>query len=416
MRPASNINFVAIPSARALNDRSVRSFEAMIENEETPPVLRASCAAILASISIIANKKQVSKKAADEALRHIRSQEIEPWAYDHVLAALLLSGNFYHASRAVCMLSGIDAWVDFYAVTSNKNLPSTVIEFYFESSGRIIIYIQSAIFELPSVFDEMRRIIQILPLFSNYSHLKNPNSNYALVDLSDFGFEGALSFSGANLDNLIPDSFYLNDRGYASMKADYNKNWIKWKDRRDVFFWRGSTTGMSENWYELPRVKICQWARDKNCNKFDIKIVDIVQRSEADTFEILQDKITGSHIPASKFIEYKYHIDIDGNTNSWPGLFLKLITGSPVIKVNSAMGYKQWYYDKLIPWHNYVPVSSDLSDIDIVIERLQQDPANAENIGLNGRELALGLSFCNELDRALLAIERNATQFSSLAL
>jgi hypothetical protein len=54
-------------------------------------------------------------------------------------------------------------------------------------------------------------------------------------------------------------------------------------------------------------------------------------------------------------------IDIDGNANSWDGLFWKLLSNSVVLKVES--NNSQWYYSQLKPWHHFVPVKADLSDL-----------------------------------------------------
>ena len=49
-------------------------------------------------------------------------------------------------------------------------------------------------------------------------------------------------------------------------------------------------------------------------------------------------------------------------SNSWSGLFTKLLTGSTVLKVESPMGFRQWYYDRLKPFEHYVPVRPDLAE------------------------------------------------------
>src|SRR3546814_15147305 len=71
----------------------------------------------------------------------------------------------------------------------------------------------------------------------------------------------------------------------------------------------------------------------------------------------------GSPEPQDRILDFKYQIDVDGNTNSWPGLFLKLLTGAPVLKVESEVGFQQWYYGALEPWQNFVPIKSDASDL-----------------------------------------------------
>jgi hypothetical protein len=66
----------------------------------------------------------------------------------------------------------------------------------------------------------------------------------------------------------------------------------------------------------------------------------------------------------------KYQIDIDGNSSSWPGLFQRLLSGDTVLKVTSNKGWRQWYYDDLLPWENFVPVASDLSDLVEIVDWL----------------------------------------------
>ena len=93
-------------------------------------------------------------------------------------------------------------------------------------------------------------------------------------------------------------------------------------------------------------------------------------------------------VPVHNLNRYRAHIDIDGRTNSWPGFFQKLLSGSPVLKVQSARRYRQWYYDRLRPWEHYVPVASDLTDlVDKAIWLLEND-AQAQRIGLAGRAVA----------------------------
>ena len=105
-------------------------------------------------------------------------------------------------------------------------------------------------------------------------------------------------------------------------------------------------------------------------------------------------------VPATEFAKFKYQIDIDGNTSSWPGLFQKLLTGSPVLKIASPLGYRQWYYDRLRPWSNFIPVYGDNvgSDGEDRMRRRHDDAAR--RIGANGRALAMSLSYETEMRTA----------------
>lgn len=387
------------------------SIASMARNNDTPSVLKSSCSAIVHASEL---DFTASHSYADATLRSVRAREIEAYAFDHVVAGLILSGNLSQASRAVCMIAGLENWVEFSVFDDIEGLSATVIEYGFEKENTVAVRLQKGAFIEPDSFSTMRRVYQTLSLFDHFARLRSEGSNAVLIDISDFGDKQTLSFSGHEIANLVPDSFFLSDYGYLTLRKHFTSNWIPWKDRRDVFFWRGSTTGMYSNWRDLPRIRLCQWGRDRG-SPIDFLISDMVQRSEREKSEIMQESICGNHVPANKFIEFKYHVDIDGNTNSWPGLFIKLLTGSPVLKVESENNWKQWYYDRLVPWSNYVPVSSDMSDLGEVVDKLTKNPSLAEAIGINGRNLALDLSYVAELDRSVEKINRMSTEHSAFA-
>jgi hypothetical protein len=98
-----------------------------------------------------------------------------------------------------------------------------------------------------------------------------------------------------------------------------------------------------------------------------------------------------ARVAPTDYLRYRYQIDIDGNSNAWEGLFMRLLTGSPVLKVASGPGYEQWYYDRLIPWTNFVPVAADMSDLAEKVSWLRANDDIARRIGEAGRSLAWSL-------------------------
>jgi hypothetical protein len=70
------------------------------------------------------------------------------------------------------------------------------------------------------------------------------------------------------------------------------------------------------------------------------------------------------------------------------------------LKVASPFGFRQWYYDDLKPWINYVPVAADLSDLAENAVWLRTHDEHAELIGKRGRALAKSLTYRSELNRA----------------
>jgi hypothetical protein len=100
----------------------------------------------------------------------------------------------------------------------------------------------------------------------------------------------------------------------------------------------------------------------------------------------------------------KYQIDIDGNSCPYSNLFQRLLTGSPVLKVQSVRGFVQWYYDHLVPWENFVPIAPDMSDLMEKIHWLERNEYAAIRIGENGRRLAEQLSYEREIERSIPVI------------
>ena len=154
-----------------------------------------------------------------------------------------------------------------------------------------------------------------------------------------------------------------------------------------------SCWGNSRNgWRGLPRIKLCQLSK-QNPDFLAARITSIVQLAPEADREIRQSGLMAEPIDVSRFGDWRIQIDIDGNTNSWPGLFQKLLTGSPVVKIESPGNWRQWYYDKLRPWENFVPAKANLSDLPEKLAWLRENECQASEIGMAGRDLALSITY-----------------------
>jgi len=97
--------------------------------------------------------------------------------------------------------------------------------------------------------------------------------------------------------------------------------------------------------------------------------------------------------PIETFVRQRVHVDIDGNSNSWPGLMSKLLLGGAILKVRSP--YAQWYYDRLdgaVSW-----VAADLSDLGTAVERL--GAGEAARLAAGAEALAAAMTYEAEVDR-----------------
>jgi hypothetical protein len=138
---------------------------------------------------------------------------------------------------------------------------------------------------------------------------------------------------------------------------------------------------------------------------FDVGVSNIVQiGNAAEIAEIEKSGVIRDKVAPQWFMNYRHAIDIDGNTNSWSGLFTKLIMGNTVLKVDSSGGYRQWYYDRLIPWRNFIPISSTMVELFEVGYWLRTHPSRAREIALAGNQLAASLTAEASLADAATAV------------
>jgi hypothetical protein len=209
-----------------------------------------------------------------------------------------------------------------------------------------------------------------------------------------------LCYTGTTQSHLcIPDPVFLETDGYASYREWAEKNWVPWTTRHSRLFWRGASTGIREwvfarSWREMPRFAMCLHAQKaRRPELVDIGLSNIVQIHDATELrEISEAGVVKGRVPWESFMAYRWAVDIDGNSCAWPSMFTKLLTQNTVVKIDSKVGFRQWYYDRLIPWRNYVPVSWNLKEFDDTVDWLANNPAEAEEIAARGRDLALGVT------------------------
>ncbi|KAA1138934.1 hypothetical protein PGTUg99_030169 [Puccinia graminis f. sp. tritici] len=201
-----------------------------------------------------------------------------------------------------------------------------------------------------------------------------------------------------------------------------------WDDPRRIgkAFWRGSTTGVSNNenpsWKESHRLRLHQLTRPAkerkqlidgshvdlakvNSEWFDIEFVGKPIQCEPPACQELKDMINFQEwVGQEQANLYKYALDVDGN--GWSGRFHKLLSSNRVvikvspttlfsfngslIFIRSAMIasqntiFPEWYADRIQPWYHYVPVKTDYSDLHDIIHYLKTRDDLAKQIAQNG--------------------------------
>ncbi len=248
-----------------------------------------------------------------------------------------------------------------------------------------------------------------LPCVLYLAKLAVENISFA-VDVSDGhkGFTDVLGFSGNQGSVwLIPDPDFFNNHGYANLRQRPSPNW---SERSSEITWRGAANGqglisnatMSADDDTLrQRVRMCLLFREHAGIDAKLILSDRTEDLSSDDSRLLeQADIIGQATDISQWWHRRFAIDIDGYTNAWSGLFTRLLMGCCVLKVASPTGHRQWYYHRLEPWHHYIPVSADLSDLEQRIDWCLRHECECEQIANRGRALALSMDFKSEYHQA----------------
>jgi hypothetical protein len=252
------------------------------------------------------------------------------------------------------------------------------------------------------------RLLFLLPLIAAFHRSKDFIAGAIFINLGDYADTDGIAFC-SNRDGqiLIPDTDFLGTEGYSLARSHFEINKIPWEDRRAIAFWRGNTTGIRTggSWNSIPRIQLCEICNKEDVRSFfDVGLSGLAQIPNYEINRVANSDLMRDYFPMLSSDQYKYQIDIDGNSNAWSGLFQKLLSGSAILKVASPYGFRQWYYDRLIPWEHFVPVESDMIDL---VEKAQWLIANdhkAMLIGQKGAELASNLSYDLAISDALQRI------------
>lgn len=204
------------------------------------------------------------------------------------------------------------------------------------------------------------------------------------------GVDPQLCFSGNDPHHyLIPDPVFISTRAYQAFRHRVSAEAPPWLERRRCLYWRGSLTGQAETFdeiFRLPRIELVE--RAKGDPRMDARITDLSQFGPLlPQLEIMcqERDVLGPREDEFENARNRYLIDIDGNTNSWPGLWTKLASGSPVIKLRS--NFRQWYYDRLVDGQNVVLIDSLGSDFDNALDRLWKNDEECLRLAEAARSL-----------------------------
>ncbi|MEO1702298.1 MAG: glycosyl transferase family 90 [Pseudomonadota bacterium] len=192
---------------------------------------------------------------------------------------------------------------------------------------------------------------------------------------------------------LIPDHYQFVMESFAKHRATADADNKPWNSRKTRLRWRGADTGHGRVCFTeeckkdptvLARARMCMIANslpDTDC-KF--------ARSMRPNFDPMYAHygILGDFIDEQDWINDRYALDIDGNTNTWSNMIARMHLGCCVLKVQSQFGFRQWYYDRIQPWEHFIPVKADMSDLEEKLDWARSNDDEAERIAIKGQAFA----------------------------
>lgn len=280
----------------------------------------------------------------------------------------------------------------------------------YEAAKRATLWLNPMFAERPL---HAKRIGPVLPQIQAYHRSAAAQAGRVVVHLPDTAHGRGLGFSSGDPDTtLIPDPVFVVRRAYADARRTYREQELPWDQKKPIVFWRGSGSGGARrnsgpDWRQRPRIRLAALVKDNPL--FDVGLSRLAKRQivdEAMFKEVEAQGLIRGYVPSDQFVNYKYQVDIDGNSNAWAGLFLKLLTGCPVLKIASPQGFRQWYYERMIPGQHFIPVRPDMSDLVEQAEWLLAHDNEARDIGQRALELANAMTLEGELEAAVPAIAR----------
>ena len=155
-------------------------------------------------------------------------------------------------------------------------------------------------------------------------------------------------------DLLVPDPLYIMNKAYLKQLAQVDNT---------LSFIKSNLSFFAGNMFGTERINILNYQK-KNLDI--VKAVLLKKKLNSNIksaySNVSTEFFSDTKITFEEMYSFLIQIDIDGNSNSWPGFYHKLYSGRPLLKIRSSLGYRQWYYDRLKPDYHYFDVKSDLSN------------------------------------------------------
>jgi hypothetical protein len=248
--------------------------------------------------------------------------------------------------------------------------------------------------------DRRRLVLERAPTAIAWMYLAGPDVTAVDFHLSDGQLPSLAQCSFSSCDAtkvLVPDFYFFRDHGYQRLRDWIARCQTPWKERSDDLVWRGRLTGaglfsvdpaQKDNPLIRQRLRMAMHAKETPIDFGFVSAVTSLEEHILGNVGFMADRIEAKTWGGRKFA-----IDIDGFSSTWDNMFHRLLMGNCVLKVESQMGFRQWYYDHLSPYENFIPVKKDLSDLVKQIDWVLENDDKAQDIAHAGQQLAESMTW-----------------------
>ncbi len=186
---------------------------------------------------------------------------------------------------------------------------------------------------------------------------------------------------------LIPDVDFLHYHFYVPAE---HRDTISYRNKTPSAIFAGSTTGgrtITEDdvrSLSIPRLRSAVFFRDKEGVEF--RLPRVVQCASRRTEEMIEALGFGAGLcPWAEQFSHRLILSMDGNGATCSRVAIALKSNGVLLKYDSP--HLLYYFNELVPWRHFIPISSDADVLDLV-EAERRRPGVFRSIAEEGRAFA----------------------------
>ena len=214
---------------------------------------------------------------------------------------------------------------------------------------------------------------------------------------------------------LLPDPDFLHSYFYIPLMF---RDCVPYQQKSATAIFAGSTTSGRTisaddvRALAIPRLRSAVFFKDHP--HVDFRLARIVQCDGPDTVALIQELgINADYAGWADQFRHRFILSMDGNGATCSRVAVSLHSNCVLLKYESP--HRLYYFDHMVPWRHYVPITSDIEVAELVeLERRQ--PGLFEFIAKEGRSFArryLTLNSITEYTASLIQVYSAAFQCSS---